>query len=60
MVRVNELIKAWENATERIEKMHKDLLAPLAGQFDTVGEKSKADFIRATSSVDFRKNVEPN
>ena len=50
--------QAWENAIERIEKMHKDLLAPLAGQFDTVGEKSKADFIRATSSVDFRKNVE--
>jgi anthranilate synthase component 1 len=50
--------QAWENAIERIEKMHKDLLAPLAGQFDTVGEKSKPDFIRATSSVDFRKNVE--
>lgn len=33
--------EAWENATERIEKMHKDLLAPLAGQFDTVGEKAR-------------------
>jgi anthranilate synthase component 1 len=50
--------QAWENAIERIEKMHKDLLAPLSGQIDTVGEKSKADFVRATSSADFRKNVE--
>jgi len=50
--------QAWENAVERIEKMHEDLLAPLAGQVDVVGEKSKADFTRATSSADFRKNVE--
>ena len=55
----SELVdQAWENAIERIEKMHKDLLAPLSGQIDTVGEKSKADFVRATSSADFRKNVE--
>lgn len=50
--------QAWENAIERVEKMHKDLLAPLAGQVDVVGSKSKADFNRATSSADFKKNVE--
>lgn len=50
--------QAWEEAVKRLDKMHADLLVPLIGQVDLVGEGKKVEFDRATSSVDFQKNVE--